>query len=72
MSAQGQNGDNNSTDSSAGMVTVTPEPTDDELAAIISAYSQLWPVTPEVAQQSDTRWKFSGRWWMDRSRPLNR
>lgn len=55
----------------AGMVTVTPEPTGDELAAIISAHSQLWPVAIEVGQRSDTRWKFSGRWWLDPSRPLN-
>lgn len=71
MSAKGNNSDSNNSGSSAGMVTVTPEPTDDELAAIISAYSQLWPVTPAVTQQRDTRWKFSGRWWMDRSRPPN-
>lgn len=55
----------------AGMVTVTPEPTADELAAIISAHSQLWPVATAIGQRRDTRWKFSGRWWLDSSRPLN-
>ena len=48
-------------------VTVSPEPTEDELAAILSAYGQLWPAetAPVVDTRSALRWKFSRRWWVD-------
>ncbi len=47
-------------------VTVTPEPTADELAAILSAHGELWPESiPPGPPQTSTRWRFSGRWWTD-------
>ena len=48
---------------------VTPEPTDEEMAAILAAYEALWP-RPAVAD-ADTgapRWRFAGRWWVTRPR----
>lgn len=46
-------------------VTVSPEPTDDELAAILAAYRELWPPPPPPTERGvdSTRWRFSGRWW---------
>jgi hypothetical protein len=49
------------------MVTsITPEPTEEEAAAIVAAYEALWP-TPVVAGGGLVRvtppWRFSGRWW---------
>lgn len=45
-------------------------PTDDEVAAIMSAVEVLWP-TPTVNGPAEptrnTAWRFSGRWW---SRPV--
>lgn len=46
-------------------ISVSPEPTDDELAAIVAAYRELWPEPSEATAPApvSTRWKFSGRWW---------
>ncbi|MGI9622064.1 MAG: hypothetical protein ACR2PK_04440 [Acidimicrobiales bacterium] len=45
-------------------VSVKPEPTDDELAAILAAYRELWPDQPAAAPEVvSTAWRFSGRWW---------
>ena len=43
---------------------VTPEPTDEEAAAIVAAVELAWP-RPVVTepQQRPPRWRFSGRWW---------
>jgi hypothetical protein len=46
---------------------VTPEPTDEELAAIMAAYEALWPrpaiAAPRADRGAPPRWRFSGRWW---------
>ena len=47
---------------------ISPDPSDEEVAAIAAAVELAWPravvVEPEV---EESRWRFSGRWW---SRPL--
>lgn len=50
---------------------ITPQPTEAELAAIMAAYEALWPVTEVAAGPTavTTRWRFSGRWWMNSARP---
>jgi hypothetical protein len=51
-------------------VSVTPEPTDEEAAAIMAATEALWPrpaVLVEEPPKRNTAWRFSGRWW---SRPV--
>ncbi|NNE74195.1 MAG: hypothetical protein HKN26_11065 [Acidimicrobiales bacterium] len=50
-------------------VEVDPEPTDEEMAAILAAYPQLWPppVATEPADQTPA-WRFSGRWWTQPNR----
>ena len=48
--------------------TITPAPTDEEVAAIAAAIEVAWP--RPVAADVDiepSRWRFSGRWW---SKPL--
>ena len=50
-------------------IEVTPEPTNDELAAILAAYEALWPETDAGVTPDDLpRWRFSGRWWSARPR----
>ena len=47
---------------------ITPDPTDEEVAAIAAAVEVAWPRA--VAAELDpepSRWRFSGRWW---SKPL--
>ena len=48
---------------------VSPAPTDEELAAILSAYEALWP-RPSIASRPDPspRWRFAGRHWTPRPR----
>ena len=44
---------------------VTPDPTDEEAAAIMAALTLAWP-RPAVVEGStsvSTAWRFSGRWW---------
>jgi len=51
-------------------VGVTPEPTDEEAAAIMAATEALWPRPAVLVDEGRTRstaWRFSGRWW---SRPV--
>lgn len=48
-------------------IDVHPEPTDEEMAAILVAYEALWPkpsaaTTPEVPG----RWRFASRPWAGR------
>ncbi len=46
-------------------ITVTPEPTDEELVAIIAAFDLFWPEeTQSSAAPPSTAWRFSGRWWL--------
>jgi hypothetical protein len=51
------------------MIEVTPEPSDEELAAILAAYEALWP-RPDAATGpgATPRWRFAGRWWSARPR----
>jgi hypothetical protein len=46
--------------------SITPTPTEDEVAAIVAAMEELWP-RAIVEQPDDVRrpsvWRFSGRWW---------
>jgi hypothetical protein len=53
-------------------MNVTPEPTDEEAAAIVSAIEVAWP-RPAVAEppKEPPRWRFAGRWWT-RPIPLRR
>ena len=48
-------------------VTITPEPTPDEREAILKAFNEYWPIEKKVPFSS--RWRFSGRWWAERSNP---
>ncbi len=52
------------------MMDVTPEPTDEELAAIMAAHEALWPRPAAVdpAGAATPRWRFAGRWWATRPR----
>jgi hypothetical protein len=41
-----------------------PEPTDEEVAAIVAAVEVVWPrPTARVGSAEPPRWRFSGRWW---------
>jgi hypothetical protein len=51
-------------------ISVTPTPTDDEVAAVMAATTALWPrpvVNGPAAPHRNNVWRFSGRWW---SRPI--
>ena len=46
---------------------IDPAPSEEEAVAIVAAYEALWPravlVVDEGANERDTSWRFSGRWW---------
>jgi hypothetical protein len=48
--------------------SISPNPSDEEVAAIVAAVELAWP-RPQAAVIDDPpmRWRFSGRWW---SRPV--
>lgn len=50
--------------------SITPNPSDEEAAAIAAAVTMMWP-QPVLAQQNTAKtnesWRFSGRWWSDNS-----
>jgi hypothetical protein len=48
----------------AGDAGLPPEPTDEEVAALVAAIEVTWP-RPAPPRPADTapRWRFSGRWW---------
>jgi len=49
--------------------SITPDPTEEEVAAIAAAVEVAWP-KPVLVGEPDVeppRWRFSGRWW---SKPL--
>lgn len=48
-------------------ITVSPEPTPLEMAAILVAHEALWPKPAAVSapERKIPRWRFSGRWWLD-------
>ena len=45
---------------------ITPDPTEEEAAAIVAAVELAWPravvAAPDAADEPP-RWRFSGRWW---------
>lgn len=45
---------------------ITPEPTADEVAAILAAHEALWPkpVAVQAEETPHSPWRFSGRWWL--------
>ena len=47
------------------IAAITPQPSDAELAAILAAYSELWPrpVESDNGAAPPAPWRFSGRWW---------
>ncbi len=48
------------------VLSVSPEPTDLEAAAIVAAYEALWPMAMMSAARGarpTPAWRFSGRWW---------
>jgi hypothetical protein len=46
---------------------VTPEPTEEEAAAIVAALETVRRPAVAVVEQSTPRWRWSGRWW---SKPI--
>ncbi len=47
---------------------ITPDPTDEEVAAIAAAVEVGWPrAGAAVSADATPRWRWSGRWW---SRPI--
>jgi hypothetical protein len=50
--------------------SITPNPSDEEAAAIAAAVTMMWP-QPVLAQQNSAKtsesWRFSGRWWSENS-----
>ncbi len=50
------------------VTSITPEPTDEEAAAIVAAIQLGLPGgAADEARPAVSRWRFSGRWW---SRPV--
>jgi len=47
-------------------LVVEPEPTEEELAAILSAYEALWPKPAATVAEPSPRWRYAGRWWTRR------
>lgn len=47
---------------------IDPQPTDEEMAAILVAYEALWP-RPSAATEpeSPSRWRFASRPWTSRA-----
>ncbi|CAB4758655.1 MAG: hypothetical protein F2694_10475 [Actinobacteria bacterium] len=52
-----------------GVSSISPEPTDEEVVAIVAAVQLGLPTSSgqEAALEAVSRWRFSGRWW---SRPV--
>jgi hypothetical protein len=47
---------------------ITPDPSDEEVAAIVAAVEGAWPRLGAPAPVETTpRWRWSGRWW---SKPI--
>lgn len=49
----------------AANLSVSPEPSDLEAAAIVAAYEALWPEPLAAGRGARVTpaWRFSGRWW---------
>jgi len=51
-----------------GVQSITPEPTEDEAAAIVAALDAVAAIRPaEEPDGAAVRWRWSGRWW---SKPI--
>jgi hypothetical protein len=47
---------------------ITPDPSDEEVAAIVAAVEVAWPrPAPPASHEATPRWRWSGRWW---SKPI--
>lgn len=47
---------------------ITPDPSDEEAAAIVAVVEGAWPrAAAPLAGDTTPRWRWSGRWW---SRPI--
>lgn len=47
-------------------LTISPDPDDEEVAAIVAAIEAAWPRPVSASRSADPgppRWRFSGRWW---------
>jgi hypothetical protein len=45
-------------------VRITPDPSDEEVAAILAAVEVSWPrAGAPAANDRSPRWRWSGRWW---------
>jgi len=48
-------------------IDVHPQPTDEEMAAILVAYEALWPKpSAATAPEPPSRWRFASRHWSAR------
>ena len=47
--------------------TITPDPTEEEVVAILTALQTATPASGSPAAVESPRWKWSGRWW---SKPI--
>jgi hypothetical protein len=47
------------------IAAITPQPSEEEVAAIVSALELAWPTRQTVGADPEQsgRWRFSGRWW---------
>ncbi len=53
--------------------SISPEPTDEEAAAIVAAIELAWPrqvilAVSSIAHEPAGAWRWSGRWWAKRTR----
>jgi hypothetical protein len=58
------------TEPTARVAGITPDPTEEEVAAIAAAVEAAWPRSVVVVATPPSRpaaWRFSGRWW---ARPI--
>jgi hypothetical protein len=47
---------------------IDPQPTDEEMAAILVAYEALWPrPSAAIEPEPPSRWRFAGRPWTSRA-----
>jgi hypothetical protein len=52
--------------SAVSNISISPQPTDEEAAAIVAAYEALWPkpvIAVGTSERTTPPWRFSGRWW---------
>ncbi len=48
-------------------VQITPDPSEEEVAAIVAAVEVAWPRPAAAPAARTPRWRWSGRWW---SKPI--